>query len=77
VADAAWTVAVRRRSVDEDGTAVLHADLLDGDELAGALLVTVTAGRDLRVLWTQQPGTPPLTGFQAWESVAPEPETEA
>jgi hypothetical protein len=65
---AAWSLAVRRRSVDADGTAHLVADLLDAGKPHLSLDVQVTAGREVSVLVQGAPGAT-LAGFQAWSTL--------
>jgi hypothetical protein len=65
---AAWSLAVRRRSVDTDGTAHLVADLLDAGRLQLTLDVRVSAAREVTVLVRAEPGAT-LAGFQAWSTV--------
>lgn len=66
---AVWTLTVRRRSVETDGTAHIHVELADRGKTAGQLLVTMTPERALRLEWTGEPGAEPLTDLQAWAKV--------
>lgn len=62
---AAWSMTVRKRSVDETGTVHLVADLLDGGVAAMTLDLTVDAARNVRLMVRGEPGAR-LGGFQAW-----------
>ncbi len=65
---AAWSLAVRRRSVDTDGTAHLVADLLDAGKLQLTLDVQVTAGRSVTVMVEGAPGAT-LSDFRVWSTI--------
>lgn len=67
---AAWSLTLRRRSVDPDGTAHVHAELRDQGVIAGELVVTMTPERALRLEWVAAPGAEPLSDLQAWAKVA-------
>jgi len=67
-ATADWSLAVRRRNVDDDGTAVIVAELADAGDVQGNLTVTMTASRHLTIRWDPVEGAPPLTGFEAWST---------
>jgi hypothetical protein len=64
---AKWSHGVgSTKKVRQDGTAELVLPVLDAGNLAGTLTITLTAGRQLRVLWEAEPGAEPLAGFEAW-----------
>jgi hypothetical protein len=65
---AAWSLAVRRRSVDADGTAHLVAGLLDAGTLRLTLDVKVSADRVVTVFVRGEPGVT-LSGYQAWSDM--------
>lgn len=67
---AVWSLTLRRRSVDPDGTAHVHAELMDRGVVAGVLVVTMTPSRALRLEWQAAPGAEPLTDLQAWAKAA-------
>lgn len=63
---AVWTLNVRKRSAEEDGTMKLLADLMDKGTTVGQLEVSITADRQLMLVYTNEPGADPMTNFQAW-----------
>lgn len=67
---AEWTVTGATSSVDADGTARAEVSLADAGVAAGVLVLTMTAGRELRAEWHAVAGAQPLTDFQAWARVA-------
>lgn len=68
MAKAAWTLTVRQRSTDEDGTMHLVADLSDAGQQAAELHVAITAERVLTLLYDPVDDKQKLTGFYAWEA---------
>lgn len=65
---AAWTVAVRQRSVEPDGTAKIVAELLDAGQLQLTLTLTVSADRSVQLFVHGEP-TARLSGFTAWSDL--------
>jgi hypothetical protein len=65
---AAWTLNVRRRRVDTEGTAHLVADLLDAGTHQLTLDVQVTADRAVTVFVRGESGAT-LSGYQAWSDI--------
>lgn len=64
---AVWTTTVRRRSADPDGTLKIEVDILDKGKLAAELNISISADRDLAVVFQNVDGAPGLRGFTAWE----------
>jgi hypothetical protein len=62
-----WSaVAVTKRSVQPDGSALVVAEVSDADGLAHTITVTLTSGGALSVLCKTADGADPLAGFEAW-----------
>lgn len=70
MAKAVWTTGKPVESLDANGTVTASLPLLDAGVLTATLEFTMTADRVLTVVCKNEPGTPGLSGFQAWSTGA-------
>lgn len=53
--------------VTEDGAVEAAIPMLDNNELVGTLLVSMTADRELTVVWDAEPGAHLPVDYRAWQ----------
>lgn len=64
---ARWTLNVPRRRVDEDGTARVIVELLDGT-VRHEITLEITDRHEVQILVDSPDGTPPLQITSAWST---------